>query len=521
MESVLRLVTNGKYSSQRVFILFLLISILFFLQLPLHQSLPGNWDTWLYLSLFNYYPDYLVGLLKDLNVYQPFFPDNHPSFVFGEPSFFNSIIYIPIQYLIGSPIWSFYIFICIITSLNALGIFQVAKKIYEDKLTAIISGFLLIFSNYMLSSLDQCNVLSVYPSLFSIYYLICFYKTNYRKNIFWASFWGAIQIYCSGYHFLFLFIVILVLILFTIKKSIIKENFIWIVMAVLFLLLLISPYAYIYLFSGLSEIKINPVTESVLKDLSLHLQDFTRSHPYNILYGSNQDESLIFYLHSINPGFILTSLFIMGLFKSKYKIVFVGLIFVFTILSCGPEILGIQNPVYILMKSVGVDQFMRTPIRAFMVILIIACILSAQSLRYIFQNRPFLGICIFIFLMIENVPFKLQYFQSNAYVNPPENLLAVANDMNKDEVLWIQPSTLYALDDIVLPGIGQVNREYIYMYWQTIFKRDMVNGMNGYVPKINAEIRMDTELKDSIILDNQVFRIKYVYLKGMNYNDGK
>ncbi|MCO5249558.1 MAG: glycosyltransferase family 39 protein [Chitinophagales bacterium] len=518
MKNILYSLSNPSLSAQKVFLLYFLFACIFFLQLPLHSSLPGNWDSWLYLYLFNYYPEYIRNCLSGAGTYQAFFPETLPPFIFGEPSFFNALLYLPIQWVVRSPIWSFYLFISLVMSLNALGIFLIIKKLKNNSFIAFVSGLLLMFSNYMMSSLDQSNVLSIYPSLFTIYYLLLFHQNQAKKFLYIACLCAAIQIYCSGYHFLFLGVTIALLLLLNARTYLLnKQRFIQLVTASVFLLILISPFLFLYIFSYSAETTVNSVNDEVLKSISLHFKDFLQSHPYNLIYGDGQDKTILYYLHSALPGVSVVILTFLGFLKSENRWIYIILLIPFLLIALGPDLYFVKNPVYILMHYFSLDQFMRTPVRAYIVILLILILLSVEILPSLLKKSPYLFLLLLGLYLVENVPYRLQYFESSRYTQAPEKLMTFTNSLKDDEVLWIQPSKLYDIKEPVGAGLGQVNREYIYMYWQTKFKKNMVNGMNGYVPRVNADLRIKNKDIDSIVQNGQSFKVKRIYLEEMEY----
>lgn len=518
IKDILYSLSDSSLSTKKVFLLYFLIACIFFLQLPLHSSLPGNWDSWLYLYLFNYYPDYIQNCLSGVGTYQAFFPESLPPFIFGEPSFFNALLCLPIQWVVRSPIWAFYLFISLIMSLNALGVFLIVRKLKRRDFYAFIAGLLLMFSNYMISSIDQSNVLSIYPSLFTIYYLLLFHQNQARKFLYIACLYAAIQIYCSGYHFFFLGVTIALLLLLNARAYLLNmQRFIQLVIAFGFLLILISPFLFLYIFSYSAETIVNSVNDEIIKSISLHLKDFLQSHPYNLIYGDGQDKTILYYLHSILPGVSILILAFLGFLKSESRWVYIILFIAFLLIALGPDLYFIKNPVYILMHYFSLDQFMRTPVRAYMVILLILILLSVEILPSLLKRLPYLFLLFLGLYLVENVPYKLQYFESSKYIQAPEKLMTFANSLKDDEVLWIQPSKLYDIKEPVGVGLGQVNREYIYMYWQVKFKKNMINGMNGYVPRANADLRMKNKDAESIVQNGQSFKVKRIYLEEMEY----
>jgi hypothetical protein len=96
-------------------------------------------------------------------------------------------------------------------------------------------------------------------------------------------------------------------------------------------------------------------------------------------------------------------------------------------------------------------------------------------------NQRNIVVIIIFGILIENIPYRFQYFDSEKYLSVPDSLLRLTQAMPKENVLLILPSTRMTEKKVNI-NLGEVNREYIYMYWQTKFEKTMINGSNGFVP---------------------------------------
>lgn len=502
---------NGVRGS--IWLIYLMMIAIYLLQQPLSGSLMGNWDNWFYMSMFNYYHDYVQAFLLNEEVYSAFFPDKNPPFLYGEPSFFSAFIYLPLQWLTGNEMYAYYIFTSVILSLNAFSLFLISNQIFKNVIIAFLSGLFLVCSNYQLSSLDQQNVISIYPGLFSIYFILKASHESKPKLLLLTAVFAAIQLYCSGYHFFFLGITWACLALFFSNqvKSWIKEPIVWI--SVISLIIYVIPFLYIYLFDGIEAHAINTVDDDILIQLSLHWKNLFQTHPYNLIYGLKTDRSLLHYIGSVGIGIMAVVLSISGasiLTNHKLKFCLVALVFLGLLFALGPVwsigSFQIQSPVFLILKLTHLDQYMRTPIRAFIVALVPICMVSAFAVYKIATWNKYAGFMVLALWAIENIPYQLQKYESERFLEVPETLWNAVNKLDGHQAIWIKPSSIHQ-QVTMPPGLGEINREYIYMFWQTKFKKNMVNGMNGYYPKETMKFRLSQNIGSD---NNDQYRVVYL-----------
>ena len=383
-------------------------------------------------------------------------------------------------------------------------------------------------ANYMLSGLDQQNVLSIYPALLCLFFTLKYYHNGRSTHIILAAIFASLQLYCSGYHFFFLFIVCGVIALFHFRDILgwRHKKAPWVAMLVVISLAI--PYALVYLFGNLTVLAANPIDADKLTSLSLKWSDLFVTHPYNVLYGNHTDVSLMHYIHSASPGFLLPLFGFLGLrlLPRKYFWLLIAMIATGFLLATGPiwHLGGVrvQSPLYLFLNFLGIDNFLRTPVRAYIIVLCTLIWPASLFASSCIGKWKLIWIPLLLIWVLENVPFKLQYYDSTPYLHAPEDILSATKQLPEGAVLLLQPTSMYS--DAGLPvGIGEVNREYIYMYWQTQFKRSMVNGMNGYMPYSNIELRqkLDTVLtpgeKGPVQIDYDKRIDTILYLPIMDY----
>lgn len=496
------------------FVYFIVISS-FLIQQPINRSLVGHCDSWYYLSMFNYYYDFIVSFFDESYAYYAYYPSKLPNFIFGELSLFGALIYLPLQYILKDVIWAHFVFITCILTLNATSIYLLVFEIFKSRCSAFLSGILFVFSNYMLCSLDQQNVISIYPSLFCLYFVVKSFKANQSKFLLWGALCAGIQIYCSGYYFLFLGLVFLVCatIYYKCIVNFYSKPYLW--LSGVIILVLIFPYVYLFMFSGLQDLVFTQMKEENVIGLSVHMDNIFRTHPYNWIYGDKTDKSLLYYIGSVGLGYSLLVTSIIGIFNivdSRLRRLLLLITLLGIIVFLGPVVkigsLSISSPFYDFLKICGLEGYMRTPVRGFMIVLVVLSIISGLYISILIKFKKWLGIFVILIFLVENVPIKLQKYDSYKYVKVPDVITEKIKKEPYLKALWILPSRVF--EEKTLPvGIGDASREYIYMYWQTQFRKNMINGFGGYYPKTTFEYRnkSDSSLKEE--------NIAIVYVKGL------
>ncbi len=497
MKSIISLLPSNFIKDTCTFFLFLFLFLALFFQFPYHGSLPGHWDTWLHLSLYNYYWDYFKSLISHQDIYYAMWPTQIPYFRYGEMSLLSAMLYWPFKWIIKNDLWAYYIHISSIYALVGFSMYKLSSLFIRNKYLAITGGILLTTSNYYLASIDQVNVISAYPSIFCIYFVIKWEKSKQINHLYLVSLFYGLQIYASGYLFFYLNIVLSIIAIFNWRYLISKEYLKKILVAVIIGITIISPYLYFYLFKSQEPYCFNAGRNTdIVSALSIKWAYFSNSLPYNILYGNSLDRNLLENIKSINLGFIFPLIAFCSLIflpASKEKKISMSLLILFLLLGIGPIIkifnFTFPSPIYNwILDPIHIDKFLRTPVRAFIPILIILVLLVLKILEQI--NKRSIVVIIIFGILIENIPYRFQYFDSEKYLSVPDNLLSFTQNMPKNKILLITPTSKMTEKKLNI-NLGEVNREYIYMYWQTKFEKTMINGSNGFIPLENVELIND------------------------------
>lgn len=469
--------------------LYWLFFLILFFQFPINGSLPGHWDTWLHLSLYNYYVDCFKSLLEGRQIYYAMWPSDLPYFRYGEMSLLSAFWYWPCKWIFKNDLWAYYVHISFIYALTSFSMYKLCSLFFRKSYLPLLGGLLLTTTNYYLASIDQVNVVSVYPAIFCIFFILKWCLTGVRRYLFIAAICYGMQIYASGYLFFYLNLCIGILFVFYRTQFSGCKNIRLVLFAALTGFALVLPYIYTYIFNSQEAFCINGGRDiNVVAFVSIKWSSFSNSLPYNILYGDRLDRTLIDNVLSINIGIILPVLGIWGMFlvPSARERNTLGIILLSGfILGIGPVInfanQSFLSPLYEwIISPLGIDKFLRTPVRAYTFILIIVILTALYAIDKIKRYKYF-SFFFILGIFLENIPYKFQYFESKKYLQVPEEVLQTAQKTKQEEVLLILPSTRFT-ERKLNPQMDENTREYIYMYWQTKFKKDMLNGGNGFIP---------------------------------------
>jgi hypothetical protein len=485
--------TKEKYKSiwirNRVLLLYLLFFSCFFLQLPLAGSLPQNIDSWFNLAIFNDMRLEVISLFTDQMNANAFHPFKH-QFSLGEQTIAASFIYNLYITFLPSAVWSFYLLIVTIYSLNAFAVYKYIVYLQNDERIALILGLCFATSNYLMALIDNVNTVAIFPLIFAIcYFHLYLDQSRQIRNLTKSAFFLILSIYFSIYTFLFTLIVCFAYFL-AYYKQFPKQDLIrsfWIFTSIV--LVGITPYfiaIHEVFFISTSYIPFQGKIFGIVEH-SIQIKDFLRALPENIIIPPMTDISnpWRYNTKSIYVGFSIFVLGILGLNQTSKRLRNLWLIIMTLsfIISLGPVIvLGnstLKTPLYYLYKYFPLSFFLRNVARFYTLVFMGLIIFSSFALKQI-KNPLWLWFFLAFFLF-ENLPIKLQKFSSKKYISPPVGLVDFFQNKMDISNIMLLPSSLTEES-----GLNNVlnyhNREYIYWNWKTKINQNIVNGLSGYLP---------------------------------------
>lgn len=473
-----------RHSILIVLIAYALIFSLYFYQLIAVNTLPGDMDSWLYIATYDSYLNAIQAWFANTENFVQNYPEGEV-YKYLDPSFGGFLFYSFFKLMGFTSIKSLSLYTISYFTLNASGIFLVSKQLRTSTSGAFIAGLMFCFSNFVLCQLDNHNAIVFFPSLFSLYFLIRF--KEHRKTIYLllSVLFIVTQLYFSTYLFLFGLIASACYLLFKSCLLLDVRQYKKYLFTVLIGLFLVSPYFYIFIIHSSLPIEQTSILSRDLSEfLSLNLEDFGKYH-FNNLLRPRENFNLSHLKEYWNAagfgisGLIISILAFYCLSKSNFWLFFLGLIGLF--LAFGPYITGsIPSPLQFLFHDNSFILKFKHINRAYLLFLFVLSIGSGKLWDKSCLQHPkikLLAVALFLLFFAENTPLKLNDFKSYAY------------ELNSIDDLAINHEKVYlfgrgneSIDKFDLNNPETRKMEYIYMYWQTIFRINTINGVGGFVP---------------------------------------
>ncbi len=299
-----------------VICLFLLISIFITYPLILHigNLSSGTGD------------ELILSYIQNYVVYAFF---HHPLTLFNAPHFFpyiNSLAYsdslLTSSILLAVPAWFFHQPIAIhnitlLFSLTSLGwsIYFLTNYIIKDKLLAVLSGFLVIFSPVTLDKYIHLQVLFIFFVPLSIYFFLRYLKEKKLKLLVFSLLCfdlQALNSFLPGYFIIFSFIIISIVYYFVhrpkIKDFLPRKALVAILLSLLILVPFILPYYQVATeFSYVRDIRDSIHFANQPEDFLYSNQFTTLSSFFNSVWGRDTYPESISFKNGF-PGIVLLGL---------------------------------------------------------------------------------------------------------------------------------------------------------------------------------------------------------------------
>ncbi len=518
------------------FLLFLLFFLILFLQFPLEGKMPGNTDSWFIIAFSKIYINKIEAFFTGVDIGRAMYPvddilaygERTPggSLLFGLFSLFGLRDYI-----------AFYGFISVLVTLNAFGAYLLATLFVRSIEAAVFAGFAFACTNLMFAHIDDTIWVFFFLLTLSSFLLIRSFQENRRSLLVFAAIVGGLQAYFSFYVYIFQTILVIIIYLFYLihlPKYVIRKRFPKDLLLILLYVLIALPMIFLYLWSQ-TQLVYTPTWDYMYAAslLSIGPKDFTAVLPNNLFYEGNK------IVEPLNPvywaalrhrafiGWLIPFLALMSLIRMRRnQVLFLIIGFVALILALGPGTLVpgtgiVATPLYPIYRLFPIVGFIRVPIRAYFIVVLMMALLAAVMLDRIInlsffsnQRRAFLFFSAAVILhILENTPFPLggfsavKYEISREYVEFSEEMngalfLDLPTRMSKEyhnwddlifdnpnEYIYQQPGlpeleVVYGSEDFWYSeyDLFEYNREIIYMIWQTEHKQNIVGGLNAYYP---------------------------------------
>ena len=374
---------------------FLLASLIligiYFLQFPLSGSLFGEMDAVADLAIFEQLNLQIQGIL---------FGTYHGSVNYPGPEFWitygvdfgGGIIFLIYKWLGIPVIWSCWLFISTIFALNSFGFAHLLQTLKINRNIAWLGGLLFSLSHFFLANLENVNALIFFFFLFAVSFTIKGMLHQGTKYFYWAALFASIQIYFTPYNFILTVILIPLYILIRFRvKEILGNNFKSLFLCTLMVILIISPFIYLYILSNQVTSLLNIISEKDLyRFFSLNLDDFFRVLPGH-LYLNFIDLYHDLWISKMKSAYLGVTIWIVALysiFKLKgRKELPILLIILGIVISLGPVVSYrskelFPNVTYPFYYNLGWGSFFRIPLRAFSLTVMGLSILFSMAMHH-------------------------------------------------------------------------------------------------------------------------------------------
>ena len=480
------------------FIFYFVYFLVIFFPIFSENALPGNTDTLYNLAIFKDYWNRIVAFITNESIGNSLYPSEMVQ-KYAELYFGQAFLYLFYFGIFQDDILSYYLFLTTLYALNGLGMFLFAFRFLNRKIPSLVAGFIFSSSAFSFSQIELLNGIPYFFFFLSIVKFLDYTSQPlHYKNLVFSAIYAACQFYFSTYVFLYLLVFFVVLSIYHGKIWLQKQRILALFLSILVGLFLIFPYLYFADF-GLAVIdSFNPLNYNSLPKFSLHFSDLWRHLPNNYIYNIPQPPIVNETVRNINFAFLglgFWCFFFLSVYSLPFKTIRFLLIFLFVALffSFGPTIqllnFTILNPFEFLYSKVGLHSLFRIPARAFSLVIIAGSLtISFYLNRFPKSKRIQLSVALCCLFFLENVPSRLNLYSVKQFL-PPDELIDFfsTKEHHSDLVIAILPSSIFTGKGYNKYERSEFSREYAYMYWQTFFKVNLVNGMCGFCPPSRME----------------------------------
>jgi hypothetical protein len=473
---------------------YLIVIGVVFLQMPLSGAFPGHLDTWANLAMFNDLKNHILSLIHRQTIGSSIYPCQHVWVLFGL-DFFSGVIFLFYKIFGVSDIWAYYFYITTIYSLNSFSVYKFCRLYSSSKLAALFAGLFFSISNFMLGNIDNPNIVLCFPGILSIYFLVSSIRNNQGNKIAWSVIFLSIQLLLAPITFVMLFTLWFVYVAWHGKAvwQLVTRSKRFFLISLLIFSISLTPYFVYYVISAVPVANYNQLRPiQYAPNLSMNLDDFLRTLPNNLLFRDKSDQ-----IPLLRCGYFGIALFLTAILSalSKQRKRFPVFITVAGIIACLGPYVSISNhaifpsPLKLVYDFLPVSDYFRIPARAFLIGLLGLTVLSSIGMQWLLEQKGITTRVLFAFIpviyLLENLPFPIKKYPVADKMKLAEYQQKIISPLKINTVLNL-PSSLFT---------GQDSREYIYMYEQTLHKKNTINGSLAYFPSLR--LRNDSLCKNA------------------------
>jgi hypothetical protein len=427
-----------------------------------------------------------------------FYPNTNTLF-FADTFLPQSIITLPFSLISKNPIFIFNFVFVITFILNYISSYLVFYKTLKREFLSFLASLFLIFSPFFYLELGHFQMMSYWPGLFCLYFILKNDEQNKIRNLILAGIFLSLQ-FLAGVYLSFFFVAIIFS--FFLAKIIFERNLVknlkQIIIVFVTFILLSGPFIYGYRSVQKQYSFERDATEFI--NYSAHLSDYLFTKPADsLLYKLD----LIKKWNSFNknftggraafPGFTLTVLSLLSLFKiykenrlikvkielNEQKFFFLILVLVGLTFSLGPRLnfngnyAHIPLPYWILLKTIPFLESIRALCRWSFVFYLGIVGLAFEYLKEK-KNAILLG-TIFILFFLECFPLNVRTYK-DTYLDEKTEILKNICQKNKKVVLEV-PITHFDGTGGIVDGLTYITKVELASSYHNCY---LINGYSGY-----------------------------------------
>jgi hypothetical protein len=484
-----------------VFFLYCGVFAALFAVFPITGTLPGNCDTWGWLVFWNMACNDFVSFFTGEFVGRALYPVKS-MYDLGESALGNGMVFIAARMAGLGDVAAYYVFLVVSHALTALGLCLFASRYTGRRSAAVFAGFAYMAANFALANLDDAPVCAAAYIPFFAWYLLLRYSEEKRSSLlFFSALLMGWQIYFGLYIFCYFFLGYILLAFFHARGAL-RENPGHALLAAALGTGIAAPYLIKYLSVYAVADYLSPAPRDMALTLScLRPSSFLGVLPGNLLYPYNPfGKEMTPWWPSVRtlafPGLLFTALGLFGAARNWRRfpaLPAIGTAGLLLSVNTSFHLAGFHVPsfletVYSWFPVLGV---LRVPLRAYCLTLAVCAVFGALSLEAFLKKLGGKKACALalglaaVLHLVENAPFPLARYR---YFAPPPGLAEFFAGKRGALVLHM-PSYFINQVEGDTSDLFYLARELVYANWQCYHKKDVLNGVNGYIPKTRAVVQ--------------------------------
>ncbi|RJP32460.1 MAG: hypothetical protein C4536_06210 [Actinobacteria bacterium] len=425
---------------------------------------------------------------------------------YSEHMFTIGLMAAPVYYISGNPILAYNTMVFLGLVLSSFGCYLLIKKLTGSRWGALVGGVYFGLCPYKISQLNHLHIVFSAFLPFMLLYLYGYLEEGGIKNLVLFGVFFLLQSLASWHYLVYGSILILLLWVWKAAFSRTREEWMRIAGAVAMTLIaaaLMLPFAlpYLRVHARLPDF-VRTLEESARN--SAALADYLNVLPQSVLYRAGFSPLRVAFMGSetiLFPGLVILLLAACGVFlrgrgedecaspllarHAREPYLFLIVTVVGVLLSLGPKIGGISNPLYTVPYHLGLFKLIRWPPRFFVLVSLGLAVLSGFGVAKISQGlqalkRPrisFRLVCAILLLaiVVEAATFNFEVTPVPVYDEVPE------------VYTWLKDQDAVAAIEIPA-SFPAPNPQGLFVYLSTYHWKRIANGYSGYNPPVLKEL---------------------------------